>query len=188
MENTFLADIAANPSNRAILARWQRTELPNAWLVAGCLFQTVWNLKSGRRPDQDIKDYDVFYFDAGDLTKASEEQAQRHVDALLSDLGITVEVANQARVHLWYPEYFVHPYDPLASAEDGIKRFLVKETCVAVRPGQCYAPYGWEGLYAGTLTANPLVPHANLFQRKVASYRQRWPWLKLVEGKAANGA
>lgn len=186
MESTFLADISANPTNRAILSRWQRLELPHLWLVAGCLFQTVWNLRSGQQPGQDIKDYDVFYFDASDLTKASEENAQQHVDAVLNDLGITVEVANQARVHLWYPEHFGHAYDPLDSCEDGIRRFLVQETCVAVRPGQCHAPYGLAGLYAGTLTPNPLVPHATLFDRKVASYRTRWPWLRLVKGAVSH--
>jgi hypothetical protein len=50
METAFLADITANPANRAILSRWQKLELPNAWLVAGCLFQSVWNLQSGRPP------------------------------------------------------------------------------------------------------------------------------------------
>ncbi len=149
MENAFLADISANPANRAILSRWQRLQLPDMWLVAGCLFQTVWNLQSGKSPAENIKDYDIFYFDAADLTKASEEHAQQHADAVLSDLGVTVEVANQARVHLWYPDHFGHPY-------------------------------GLTGLYEGTLTANPLVPHAHLFERKVASYRARWPWLTLV--------
>lgn len=182
MESTFLADIATNPANRAILARWPRIELPQAWLVAGCLFQTVWNLQASRPPGQDIKDYDLFYFDAGDLGAESEAQAQAHVESLLSDLGITVEVANQARVHLWYPGFFGQPYEPLASAEAGIARFLVKETCVGVRPGRCLAPYGLAGLYAGTLTANPLVPHADLFRRKVASYRQRWGWLRVHGG------
>jgi uncharacterized protein len=68
---------------------------------------------------------------------------------------------------------------PLSSADAGIERFLVLETCVGVRPEECYAPYGLAGLYAGTLTANPLVPHENLFERKVGSYRKRWSWLTL---------
>lgn len=38
---SFLRDIARNPANAAILARWERLHLPKAWLVAGCLFQTV---------------------------------------------------------------------------------------------------------------------------------------------------
>jgi hypothetical protein len=185
MQSTFVSDIAANDANLAILSRWPRLGLPHAWLVAGCLFQTVWNLKSGKPPSQGIKDYDLFYFDAADLSKAGEAQAQAHVDAVLCDLGIAIDVANQARVHLWYPAFFGHAYDPLESVEDGIKRFLVKETCVAVRPGEVNAPYGLEGLYSGTLTANPLVPHADLFERKVASYRLRWPWLRPIQAASS---
>jgi hypothetical protein len=187
MESAFLADVATNSANRAILSRWSRLELPNAWLVAGCLFQTVWNIKSGRPPAANIKDYDLFYFDAADLAESTEQQTQAHVSAVVADLGIHVEVANQARVHLWYPEYFGHPYAPLCSCESGIERFLVKETCVAVKPGQSYAPYGLAGMYAGTLTANPLMPHVNLFKRKVESYRKRWPWLNLIESTVSNG-
>lgn len=181
MQGAFLEDIGANPANRAILERWSRIGLPGAWLVAGCLFQTVWNIRTSRSPAQDIQDYDLFYFDAGDLSQAGEAQVQKHVESVLADLGVTVEVANQARVHLWYPDHFGRPYPPLESAEDGIRRFLVKETCVGVRPGQCHAPYGLAGVYAGTLTANPLMPHADLFARKVASYRRRWPWLQVME-------
>jgi uncharacterized protein len=107
-----------------------------------------------------------------------------HADSIFSDLGITIEVANQARVHLWYPDFFGHPYAPLTSAEDGIKHFLVQETCVGVRPGECNAPYGLAGVYAGTLTANPAVPHGDLFVRKVASYRERWSWLTINEEQA----
>lgn len=181
----FLSDIGRNEANRAILSRWSRLDLPQTWLVAGCLFQTVWNLQSGRPPDEGIKDYDLFYFDDSDLSADGQAQAQSHVDSILSDLGITVEVANQARVHLWYPQYFGQAYEPLFSAEEGIGRFLVLETCVGVRPGQTIAPYGLEGLYAGTLTANPRVPHADLFERKVASYRRRWPWLRVrAQGQA----
>jgi hypothetical protein len=184
MLNRFRSDIEGNAANRAILERWGSIELPHAWLVAGCLFQTVWNLQAGRPAQQDIKDYDLFYFDASDLSRDGEQQAQAQVDALLGDLGIVVEVANQARVHLWYEEFFGQPYAALNSAEEGISRFLVRETCVGISPAECFAPYGLEGLYAGTLTPNALVPHANLFERKVASYRQRWPWLKVTEALA----
>lgn len=66
--------------------------------------------------------------------------------SVLGDLGVTVEVANQARVHLWYPSYFGRPYPALASAEDSIGRFLVLETCVGARPQEFHAPYGLTGL------------------------------------------
>lgn len=175
MITTFLQDVSLNPANAAILGRWNELDLPNAWLVAGCLFQTVWNIQSGRAPGAGIKDYDLFYFDGSDLSESGEQKAQAHANAVLTDLQITVEVANQARVHLWYPRHFGRPYPGLSSSEEGIKRFLVLETCVGVRPDACHAPFGLHGIYAGTLTPNPLTPYAELFTEKVASYRARWP-------------
>lgn len=179
LEDRFVADLLTNPNNRAILERWDQLALPDGWLVAGCLFQTVWNLRDGRPPTADIKDYDLFYFDPGDLSREAEQRVQARVDAVLGDLGIPIEAANQARVHLWYEEDFGEPYQPLHSARDGIERFLVPCTCVGVRPGEIYAPYGLEGLYAGRLTMNPLVPHRKLYERKAASYQRRWPWLTI---------
>lgn len=179
MATDFATHVASNPVNRAILSRWDLLDLPGPWLVAGCLFQTVWNVQAGLRPESGIKDYDIFYFDPCDLSETAEADAQALVDAAFSDLGVTIEVANQARVHLWYPAHFGHPYPALASVEEGISRFLVQETCVGVRPQQCYAPYGVSGIYAGTLTPNAATPYPELFARKVASYTARWSWLKV---------
>lgn len=178
MSATFLRDVCSNTANAAILARWQQVALPNAWLVAGCLFQTVWNIQSGLSPAQGIKDYDIFYFDPTDLSDSSENEHQARVSALLSDLQVSVEVANQARVHLWYSLHFGRPYPELISSEDGIRRFLVLETCVGIRPGECHAPNGLTGIYEQTLSPNPLTPYPELFASKVASYQARWPGLR----------
>lgn len=184
-EADFRAHVAQNPVVAAILARWSQLALPDGWLVAGCLFQTVWNLQAGRAPGAGIKDYDLFYFDAGDTSEAAEARVQTRVAALLADLGVTVEVANQARVHLWYPQYFGQPYPALASAREGIGRFLVRETCVGIDPEACHAPHGLAGMYAGTLTPNPLTPYPELFARKAASYRERWSGLRIAESQTA---
>jgi hypothetical protein len=179
MITDFASHVTSNAVNRAILSRWERLDLPDAWLVAGCLFQTVWNIQAGLTPESGIKDYDVFYFDPSDLSEAAEADAQAAAESVLDDLGVTVEVANQARVHLWYPAHFGHAYPALGSVEEGIGRFLVRETCVGVRPQQCYAPYGLSGLYAGTLTPNSSAPYPELFAKKVASYKERWNWLRV---------
>lgn len=180
-DETFLRDVLQNDINAALLSRWTSVNLPDAWLVAGCLFQTVWNLKAGRPPDSGIKDYDVFYYDPADLSQRGEQQAQALVQDMFSDLGVTIEVANQARVHLWYETHFGRPYPRLTTCEDGINRFLIRETCVAVRPDRIYAPYGLSGIYAGTLSKNLLTPYPELFSSKVASYLSRWQWLKIVD-------
>ena len=97
----FIQEVRANRFNSAILHRWDSLALPDGWLVAGCLFQTVWNLRSGAAPEARIRDDDIFHFDDGDLSEAGERQVQARVSAALGDLGIVAETANQARMHLW---------------------------------------------------------------------------------------
>jgi hypothetical protein len=179
MLDPFFDDILRNDCNRAILDRWGALDLPDGWLVAGCLFQTVWNVHGGRTPTDNIKDYDLFYFDRSDTSEAGERSVQAHVEEVLGDLGVTVETTNQARVHTWYESYFGYPYEELRSACDGVDRFLILATCVGVRPRELYAPYGLALLYAGVLTMNPLTPCRDLFERKAASYCARWPWLRI---------
>ena len=50
-----IADILEDRNNRAILERWRDLSLPDGWLVAGCQFQTVWNLRSGLAPEAEVR-------------------------------------------------------------------------------------------------------------------------------------
>jgi uncharacterized protein len=180
----FVRQVKRNRANREILARLPELAVPHAFLVAGCIFQTIWNITSGRTPEADIKDYDIFYFDDRDLSWEAEDWVVRRCSELFADLGVVVEARNQARVHLWYEQHFGVAYPRLISTEDGIDRFLIHATCVGLRPGrgdiELYAPYGLDDLYAGILRPNPINDQPRLFQAKVASYRARWPWLRVM--------
>ena len=59
----FLNLALRNPVNAAIADELFRLALPDAWIVSGCLVQTVWNALTHRAVDYGIVDYDVFYFD-----------------------------------------------------------------------------------------------------------------------------
>ena len=50
----FVSEALQNPHNAVILERLPLLGMPDAWLVAGCLFQTVWNLRSGLAPTSHI--------------------------------------------------------------------------------------------------------------------------------------
>lgn len=180
MKQEFTSDVLTNPNNACILERWDAMALPDGWLVAGCLFQTVWNRTSGNAPDAGIKDYDIFYFDPADLSAEAERGRQVQAEELFRDLNITLELRNQARVHQWYESHFGHPYPRLRDSKDGIDRFLIPATCVGVNPDDVYAPNGIELIYLGVLSLNPLTPHQALYEQKAASYEKRWPWLRRV--------
>jgi hypothetical protein len=63
---------------------------------------------------------------------------------------------------------------------------LLVATCVGIRHGDLYAPNGLPLLYSGLLTMNPLTPYRNLFDRKAASYRARWPRLRIQTSDEAH--
>lgn len=184
----FVDQALSNPANRALLERLPALDLPDAWLVAGCLFQTVWNLRTGRPPMDGIRDYDLFYFDASDLSSAAEDAVARRVETACADLGVALEVKNQARVHTWYEDHFGAPYSPLKDAMDGIDRFLVEGTCVGLQARadglSLYAPDGLAGLMGGVLRPNRRSPDPRLYAAKAADYRRRWPWLTVLDTEA----
>ena len=98
--------------------------MQDAWLVSGCLFQTVWNVLADERPMRAIKDYDVFYFDGTDLSADAEQRVNQRAAVLFAELGCEVDVRNQARVHMWYEGEFGVAGYPLATQGDGRDRQL----------------------------------------------------------------
>ncbi|MER3555000.1 MAG: hypothetical protein C4331_11820 [Meiothermus sp.] len=176
----FAQIVRRNPHNAALLERLPRLSLPQTLLVAGCLFQTLRNVKTGRPPEENISDYDVFYFDP-DLSYEAEDRAIGAAAALFSDLPIRIEVRNQARVHLWFERRFGAACPPIGSSRQGVDRFLIAGTCVGIAPGslEVYAPYGLEETEAGILRPNPNNGTPHLFAAKAESYQRRWPWLRL---------
>lgn len=180
--DAFVRLVLTNPVNAALLARLPALGLPECHLAAGCLFQALWNARSGRSPAEGVRDYDVFYFEGGDLSWEAEDGVIRRVRAATADLGVEVEVRNQARVHLWYADRFGAPYPRLTSARDGIDRFLVACTCVGVAAasGALYAPHGLADLERGVLRMNPANAQPARFREKAESYRARWPFLTIA--------
>ncbi len=189
----FVDAALANAINRTLLERLQAVGLPDCWLVAGCLFQTIWNQHCGRPAAVGIKDYDIFYCDPTDTSWEAEDRAIKRVRAAVSDLGIVFDLKNQARVHLWYEQRFGVPCPPLTCTRDGIDRFLVAGTCIGLSlmhfssdagsdsaepAGQLYAPFGLDDCLAGVLRPNPLnADQTAAFRAKADSYRHRWPHL-----------
>jgi len=172
----------ANPANAEILRRLPGLGVAQTYLVAGCLYQAVWNRLSGWAPETHVKDYDVFYFDDSDVSWEAEDKVIRRARDLFADLGVEVEVRNQARVHLWYRPKFKIDYPEMQSSKDAIGRYLATCTCVGMEADglRLYAPYGLDELWAGVLRMNPVNPQPARFLEKAESYRTRWPWLTIV--------
>jgi hypothetical protein len=177
----FLITALRNPANAIIVGELRDLALPDAWLVAGCLAQTVWNVATGRAVDYGINDYDVFYYDP-DRSWAAEDAVIRELRHRLAGLGVTIEARNQARVHLWYPQKHGVPYPALGRATDGIDRFLTRNTQVGIRRTadgyDVYAPHGF-GEMAGLIVRPNLTANfsAANYAAKAARWKSLWPEL-----------
>jgi hypothetical protein len=180
----FLALALRNPVIEAIACELLDLALPDAWIVAGCLSQSVWNGLTNRPVGYGINDYDVFYFDA-DTSWEAEDAVIRRVQARLRDLDATIEVRNQARVHLWYPAKHGKPYAPVGRATDGIDRFLTVNTQLGIRRtdngDDVYAPKGFDDIAAMVVrpNASPNFSAAN-YAAKAARWKALWPELTVM--------
>jgi hypothetical protein len=101
-------------------------------------------------------------------------------------LRSTVEVRNQARVHLWFEAKFAEPYRPLSCTAEALERFTSPTFAVGVRlePGDrlhIEAPFGLADLFALRLRPNPRRKTVG-FARTSADVRRRWPELVIDNG------
>ncbi len=188
----FVDLVCRNPVNRSILHRLPELDLPQGYLVAGCLFQTVWNCLSGKSPADDILDYDIFYFDSSDLGRGAENAVIQRCAVAFSDLGAAVQVRNQARVHRWYEEKFGIPCKPLVSTCDGIDHFLNQSSCFGLREDSSaghdiYAPFGYDDLFSMVVRPNKRRELPDTYNAKAARWQRAWPKLVVVPWTHADG-
>jgi len=189
-QSEFLALALRNPNNKIITDTLFDLALPDAWIVSGCLVQTAWNGLTGRAIDYGINDYDVFYFD-DDTSWQAEDDVIRKVQGQLTALGVKVEVRNQARVHLWYPQKHGLPYPALKGSTEGIDRFLTRNTKVGIRRAadgyDVYAPHGFDDIAGMIVRPNPgpNFSRAN-YEAKAARWKAVWPEIRVIPAEACD--
>ena len=154
--------------------------LPDWRIVAGALYNTVWNALTGRPSGHGIKDIDLFYFDASDLSYQAEDRVIRLAATHVPTGGPPVEVRNQARVHLWYEAHFGRAIAPLASTDDSVGQFAAITHSVGARlepDGRLdiHAPYGLDPIFAFKLIPNRSVSDPAHHTEKSARLQEIWP-------------
>src|SRR5690348_16038912 len=103
-----------------ILERFEEIVLPDCWLAAGAIAQTIWNLRCEQPAVFGLKDVD---FDEQDLSFEAEASHERRVRSLFQHLPIKLDVKNEARVHLCYEDRFGYAIKPYSSSADAIATF-----------------------------------------------------------------
>jgi uncharacterized protein len=183
-ETQLRAVLSRSPIVATVVGKWSEVGLPDCWLVAGCVAQTVWNDAFGRPAGHGISDIDLVYFDGADLSAEAEAHHAERIRTLFADLDLWVDVKNEARVHLWYAEKFGEALAPYVSTEDAIATFPTTATAVGVQPRanglRVFAPYGLSDLLGLIVRPNKKQITRPIYDAKVKKWLARWPDLRVV--------
>ena len=185
-EARLIAIVRADPALMRVLTTVRHLDLPDWRLFSGAVYQGVWNDRTGRPVGYGVKDYDIGYFDPDTSWDAEDVFIQRTAAAFDEPLRSLVEVRNQARVHIWFPDHFNEPYEPLTHTDEALSRFVAPAFAVGVRmePDETIsiaAPFGLQDVFDMVIRPNPNRPRASGWDKVIASARARWPELTVVE-------
>jgi len=163
-----------------LLERLQALDLPQWRLVAGCLYQTVWNVLTDRPRGAGIKDYDVIYFDGDDISWEAEDTVIRRVGSATKDCVGPVQVRNQARVHLWFADRFGCNYPQLRCADESLHYYASFVHAVGVRLTaddrlEIAAPFGLDDVFVMRIRPNHALGNAASHAGKAARAKAIWP-------------
>lgn len=169
-----------------VLERITGMGLPGWYLTGGGVFQTVWNVVTGRPAAAGIKDYDIFYFDDSDVSWEAEDRVIQAAAKIFEDQPVDVEIRNEARVHLWYEQKFGAPCAPYDSTEAAIDSFAATTCAVGIRleagdRWRVYAPHGLSDVFNLVLRPNPGQGRRDAYLTKSARWQRQWPELTVLE-------
>jgi len=187
LEAELAAIVRADAGLMHVLTTVRALDLPDWRLVSGAVYQAVWNARTGRPAGYGVKDYDLAYFDASDLSYEAEDVVIKRVAAAFDEpVRSQVEVRNQARVHLWFQNRFGEPYEALGSTDEALGRFVAPSFAVGMRLEaddslSVAAPFGLDDVFAMTIRPNPNRPLARGWAKAVESARARWPELTVID-------
>ncbi len=173
----MIAAARANPWLATLLDRFDVLNLPNAWITAGAVAQSLWNRQAGRPATAGIADIDIAYHDPADLSEEGEAAHEARLRAAFPDIPVRLDVKNQARVHLWYPSRFGRSIAPYTSVPEAIATFPTTAGSIGLRPHAICTPFGTADLQAGIIRANRRLASRAVFEAKAARWAAQWPQL-----------
>lgn len=179
----FWTLLASSPLILEALDVLAELDLPDWYLGGGCITQTIWNAISGYEALEHILDFDIVYFDEQDLSYAAEDGVIQTIRELFKDFPIPVDIKNQARVHLWYPERFGIEIEPYTSTENAIDSWPTSAACIGVslRDGvyQVYSTFGLDDIFNLVVRPNKRLIKQDVYDKKTARWKAHWPNLDI---------
>lgn len=177
--------LSSNSTLLTVLNGAATLEIPNWYLAGGAISQTIWNHVSSLPPETGIRDYDLVYYDASDLSYEAEDKVIQAGKKLFADLPVEVEIRNQARVHLWFEKRYGMPCSPHSSVEAGIDTWISTSAMVGVRPEEgsgewtVYAPRGLSDYFNMVVRPNPILGTREVYEQKAERWKAIWKSLSI---------
>lgn len=185
---TFIKIIKQNSDLVTILDYIYKLKLPNFYIAAGSVFQTIWNYYDNKPLNFGIKDIDIIYYDPINLSKESEQKLEKTIEDYLKKAGLNYEldIHNEARMHLWKKDNENKNIDQYKNSEDAIDQWIATVHAIGITKEnneiKVYAPYGLSDIFSKTIRP---IKHKNnskeLYNKKVASWQKRFENLNIVE-------
>ena len=135
-QRAILIDILkADTFTRSVLQRARDFDLADWMMVSGAIYNTVWTSLTGKPSGYGIKDVDLLLFRWLPTFPGRRRTSSLRPDgdALRRVCRVAVEIRNQARVHLWYPERFGRQCPAYRSSSHSLSYFSSKTHAVGVR-------------------------------------------------------
>lgn len=185
---TFISILKQNDDLMIILDYISSLNLPNFYIAAGSIFQTIWNYYDNKPLNFGIKDIDIIYYDPNKITKENEKELEDKIINYFEKMGLKykLDLHNEARMHLWKKDNENKDINQYLNSEDAINQLIATIQAVGITKEnyeiKVYAPYGLSDIFCKTI--RPIKHKANskeLYDNKVDSWQKRFENLNIIE-------
>ena len=184
----IISILKENKELMLILDYVDKLDLPNYYIAAGSIFQTVWNYYDKKPLNYGIKDIDVIYFDKSNLSVEKDIKYYEKIKEYSDQIGCKyeIDVSNEGRMHLWKNKKYNIDIKPYISSEDAIERWIATIHAVGITKEnnelKIYAPYGVSDIFSRTI--RPIKHEDNskeMYDKKVNSWKERFDNLNIIK-------
>ena len=139
-----------------VLRRLRDLDIPQDYYVmSGWPAQIVANYNADRPLNTNVKECDIVYWEA-DLSSEREQKVIKLIETALSGINLPLDITNEARAHLWLPDYCGIAIKPYPSIEAAITSMTETITCLGIRLDQnddfiVFAPFGLNDIFGDTI-------------------------------------
>ena len=176
----FISILTKNKNLMMVLDYIAKLELPNFYIAAGAVFQTIWNYYDGKDLNFGIKDIDVIYYNNSDLSVEKDLEYYDIIKKYIKEKGFNydIDVSNEARMHIWKMEHGQgENVEQYKNSEDAIDKWVATVHAIGITKVN-------DDIKVYSRTIRPIKHNGNskeLYEMKVESWTKRFSDLNIIE-------